>query len=443
MITPYLMSLVNNINKFHVERILVLLLILNLFFPIRYVFPSNFSNILGLYSDFTSFSLYLSDFLILGLILLNFRNFPTWFKDNRLIAALVIWLTLILVLQPASALGYDAYVLGRFILIALLYLIIANRAELLQEKALALLFSALGTLQSVIALFQFLNQKSIGLHFIGESPLGLAVIGASKAVSRGTEFVRGYGTFTHPNVLSAALLVGILFSAYLLFTSNTTRQKVVYSLLLALNIFGLTSSLSRAGIGATIVSIALFFAGLIFWHKVNRRIVWLCAVVVIVFVSAFASFQQFLFDRATVEDQAVTQRVVYNDIAVKMIQAYPIQGIGLGTSILSMQKHSEIYLEPWEIQPIHNYYLLSAAEMGIISAILLIIFFLLHVKQLVLRLKKSFDVFALTLLSIITGFLLLMLFDHYFYTLVQAQLLLWITLGIIAASTKRYFSANI
>jgi predicted aspartyl protease len=84
---------------------------------------------------------------------------------------------------------------------------------------------------------------------------------------------------------------------------------------------------------------------------------------------------------------------------------------------------------------VHNYFLLSAAELGIPFTMLLLYLFLYHLLKLFKNLNKN--VFDLTLFSILISFLVLMQFDHYFYTLQQTQMLLWVILGIIAAGIKK------
>ena len=90
----------------------------------------------------------------------------------------------------------------------------------------------------------------------------------------------------------------------------------------------------------------------------------------------------------------------------------------------------------------HNYFLLSAAELGIPGMLILIWFFFLHLKKLVVSIKnqvlsgdKELTTYYM-LLATFFSFLILMQFDHYFYTLQQTQMLLWIFLGIIASETR-------
>lgn len=154
-----------------------------------------------------------------------------------------------------------------------------------------------------------------------------------------------------------------------------------------------------------------------------------------------------------------------------MAEANPIFGVGLGESLLHMeqylpatnfsyqkdvnlneQSHAGFQqttnnnpkleagehktLAPWDKQPPHNYFIIAAAEMGIPGMIILIWFFLVNLLRLLKKIRGQPSPYLFSLLSILLCFLILMQFDHYFYTLNQTQLLLWIILGLIMAETQ-------
>ena len=56
-------------------------------------------------------------------------------------------------------------------------------------------------LQFGLAILQVLIGQGIGLKWIGEADLQVAKAGVSKFNLLGREFLRGYGTFAHPNIL--------------------------------------------------------------------------------------------------------------------------------------------------------------------------------------------------------------------------------------------------
>lgn len=419
-----------------IRPILYFLLVFSLFLPIRYVFPDNFSNITGIYSDFTSFSLYSADLVIFALLLINFRYIGAKIKFHHVILLLITWFLGNLVLLGHSLNNLNLYFLVRFLEGLVLYLIFTSDPSL-PKRRLIYWFSYFTAIESILALVQFVSQHSIGLYRLGESHLNQSLIGAAKIVSHGTKYIRGYGTFPHPNILAAFLLVGILFSLYLLFTSPKNQQWLFY-ILLILNCAGLAVTFSRAGVAAGVLVLVVYFAWLLFTRFEHQKIAWAIVAMVATTIVTTLVFHQFLFTRATLTDKAVKDRWFYNQVGFNMVKAHPWQGIGLGTSMLHMQQFTPASLMPWEIQPIHNYYLLVAAEAGLVGLVIILLLFLWHLFTLARTIIKNRShgagddhLYQLTLAMIFFGFLLLMLFDHYFYTTHQPQLLLWLILGFI------------
>jgi O-antigen ligase len=420
------------------EHILYFLLVFSLFFPIEDVLTSNSAFQTGAYSDFTAFTLYLSDIIILALLLVNIHLIYKRIIGFHVVLILLAWVLFTFLVHVNSLVSLNYYFLVRFLELIFIYLIFSNDKPIFPKKTFIYSFVGLGTLEAILGIYQFLAQKSLGLYRIGESHLNSNILGVAKIVSHGTKFIRAYGTFPHSNILSAFLFTTILFSVYLLFISEKKWQKIFFSFAVLINIFALTTSFSRAGLGVTIL-ISVAYLGWLAFSRINlKKTLLIAGLVLIAFVASFATFHQFLFTRATVTDEAVKQRAFYNHIGVNIVKAFPWQGIGFGASVLHMQQFSPVTLEPWEIQPIHNYYLLAAAEIGIIGGLLFLIFFLRHLFKLFMLLiknRRQFSddnyIYKLTLTAILCGFLLLMLFDHYFYTIVQPQLLLWVILGLM------------
>jgi O-antigen ligase len=108
-----------------------------------------------------------------------------------------------------------------------------------------------------------------------------------------------------------------------------------------------------------------------------------------------------------------------------------------------MEQYSNKILAPWDKQPPHNFFIIVAAEMGIPAMLILVWIFLSHLHKLVSSIKyqvlsknREHTTYYILLATIFICFLILMQFDHYFYTLQQTQMLLWLILGIIAAEIK-------
>ncbi len=416
------------------------LLIFTIFFPVRYVFYTNLSYYTGAYSDFTSFSLYISDIIILIFFFFNWKRF----YENNIVYFLVIlgsWLALT-VMRSTGNTSLELYFLFKFYELFVVFLFFSDIRHL-RKGGKIMLWTYLGLLisQILISFYQFFAQKSVGLYFFGESPIGQLLPGVARIVSHETTLVRAYGTFPHPNIFSAFLMVGVMLIAWQILVSLSQKRLIfLYSLLFA-TITTTILTFSRAGWLGTVVALATM--GIIYLAKngiTKRGIHFSIAIVVIVSIN-IGIFHQFLASRTTITDAAIHERIFYNKIGLEMIKDHPISGLGIGSSVLHMKQYAGIELKPWEIQPIHNYYLLTAAETGLVGFVLLIGFFLYLTLNLIRKILKSHDPVVymrrMFLASILFGFFSIMLFDHYFYTLQSPQIIFWIILGLIYAELKR------
>ncbi len=446
-----------NLQNKQIIKLLLILLIFSIFFPIRLVFFTKEAFLTGDYSDFTSFSLYLSDiFLILIFVYIFpyiYENF-SWTKINIGLPIFIIWLILALIFKSSNLSQINLWYCFKFIELIVAY---ETFMIIFQETALKItffkLFAWFCAIQSVLALSQFASQSSIGLYKLGEQHLNSAILGVSKIVSGGTTLIRGYGTFPHPNPLSAFLVAGVIITVYLLIQSEKRKSRMLYSLLLFLNILGVTVTFSRAAYLALALGLLILSIGLTViarreapkqsQNRLPRSFQSLAMTLTMVTISVIVSFflfKPFLFSRATFSDQSTIDRKFYNAVGLNMIQKNPIFGVGVGESVLHMEHYSSKTLQPWEKQPPHNYFIIAAAELGIPGALLLIWIIFSHLWGLLKKIKPGIDfklfTFYFLLFTILATFLLLMQFDHYFYTLEQTQILLWIFLGLIAAEIK-------
>jgi len=478
------------INKVNIAQIFFLLFLVSLFFSIRYVFPTPEAFKTGAYSDFTSISLYLSDIFLfitcLFILLPRGSGHSPRGGLRRLIVnsqlsivALLFWLILDLIWHKNTLSSLNWWFFVKYLELMVSYGTSCYLFSKTEVKGLFLrIFVIFSSFESILALWQFIAQKSLGLGKLGEQVLSPTIYGVAKIVSGGTTYIRGYGTFPHPNLLSAFLVVGVLFSIYLFVSTINNKLKTLYAFAILLNCLGLTVTFSRAGFLAAGVGLMVFFVYILLWRHPERvpacqRLSAVMAdrhpsegslnprkdssaafrmtpllVVVFSILICFIIFRPYLDTRATIMDDASLQRIFYAKIGVRMIQQNPIFGVGIGESVLHMQQYSPLKLWPWQIQPIHNYFLLAAAELGIPGVLIILWIFLSHLRSLILNLSagggsafggksQRENLFALCMLSILISFLVAMQFDHYFYTLQQTQMLLWVILGIIASETNK------
>ena len=251
--------------------------------------------------------------------------------------------------------------------------------------------------QALVAILQYAFQHSLGLWFLGESPLVVGQAGVATVVAQGHEYLRAYGTFPHPNLLAVWLLLGLWFAVVL-------RKKALFALMLIA--FFLTFSRVAIAVGAL---------SLIFYMPKTKKIISAFLGIVLTFSIIF--WPQ-ISSRLHIEtsDEAVAQRVFYTEIAWQSFREHPITGIGIGQFVPLLMERLPIYPD-FIYQPVHNIFLLILAELGIFG--LLAFLFLLYFS---LR-KHLFVLFCIVIL----GF-----FDHYFWTLQQGGLIFWGLLGYLA-----------
>lgn len=161
----------------------------------------------------------------------------------------------------------------------------------------------------------------------------------------------------------------------------------------------------------------------------------------------------FLFRLPFSSSEAFTQRLQLAKAAILMIKESPLIGVGLNNFLIRLP---DLWQEPATIrlfQPVHNIFLLIAAETGLVGLTIFLWFLILTYRRLrgdkvnpdpgiqdkvvladsefwkrkMTTVSSSSKVGILTALS---GILLLGFFDHYFFTLQQTQLLLALVLGL-------------
>ena len=133
--------------------------------------------------------------------------------------------------------------------------------------------------------------------------------------------------------------------------------------------------------------------------------------------------------------RAISDRLLYQEIAFEMIKAKPILGVGYKNFVLEMDNYTKEPLKSHQHQPVHNIYLLIGAETGITG---LIVFLLFIGAILQSAWKSKLTTLSITFLSIFIGFLFIGLFDHYLWTIQQGQLMFFVVSGLLIGALKKH-----
>lgn len=267
-------------------------------------------------------------------------------------------------------------------------------------------------------------------------------LGPSTVETSLRRWLRGYGTFPHPNILGGWMVLGLLcWLGVLLATHPLVSEKDSWFRLAAivgtaLGAGGLWFSFSRsAWIG---LCIFLF----LFWlYVLLKKRVWLVPVfkwtllIAVMLVISAAVFEDPFRARTSFTDQRSLAQFRLEEQSqevrvqqwqeAKDIALSPIVGIGSGvgnyTAFLGKMFPSR---KVYHLQPMHSTPILAGLELGIIGSVLLLILLVQYIKKFV---TNPFGVMLLIAIAC------MMLFDHYWWSLYP---------GVIATTFALWFASQ-
>lgn len=366
-------------------------------------FWPDWSLIFGIRIDYLSPTVYLSQLVLLVLLLFFFHSHG---KKNISISRLkkVTVTSLVFVVLFFLSSG-PLITLSRFSLIltsvGLFFYVKATHSRSYKLVASPFLFSL--CFLAIVSSIQFLLGHSIGgiFYWFGERPLSVSMPGIALVSLAGGDHLRAYATLPHPNALAGTVLVGVLG----LFPVFTGKQKLI-SLLLGLIIIVLTFS-------QTVWFIVLLLPFLFFMvKKLSTRFLWLVVPSMVV-LSVMLGLLPHLVELSLPKE--LMERILLANTALRTWVDHFLFGVGIGNGILFSPRTL--------IQPVHNIFLLIAEETGIVG---LIVFSLCCIK---IFLSKKAHTKLLLLVVLIVG-----LSDHYFFTLLQPMMMCALVAGVTLTS---------
>lgn len=365
--------------------------VLLLLLPIQLAFHfwPNWAYVWGVRIDYLAPTIYLTDILIFLILITAPKK-----KPKNFILPILIFIFLLINCFLAQNRGVAFYKLLKIVEFFLLGLYVSRSAYSLQLIVYSLPFAVLYS--SLIAIGQFIKQGSLNgiLWWLGERNFNLSQPGIARTVINGRLFLRPYATFPHPNALAGFFLVSLILTVPHLFYKHRLFT-IFYSVLAILTII---LSFSRS---AWLVGVLIFF--LVLFRRARNYFLLI--------------------------GEAFGQRLILSQISLQLIKLKPIFGVGLNNFIVYLPSFWPSQEMVRLLQPVHNIFLLTAAETGIVGLIIFSLFLFLTFKKL---LTANNQPFALALIAI----LLLGLFDHYWLTLQQNQLLFAIVLGLSWGSRR-------
>ncbi len=377
------------------EEILLFLTLLFLPTQLGKHFWPDFSYIYSLKIDYLSPTIYFWDVLVVALLLVWILRRP---KINKIALSLFLFFLLTQVLSLIGAANIQAglvrleqyWVAGLFGI----FLASADFNKLKKKIYLPLFLGILG--ESLLAISQFIKGSTLGLWILGERSFTISTPGIAKFDFQGVQFLRPYATFSHPNVLAGYMLVAIAL----------LRKKYI-TFLAALTIF---LTMGRTAILAGFIP-AVFFLK-------RKHLIFLVVLLLVLSPILFTRFTSIL----NFDNLALIRREELAGNAFQMFLKNPLFGIGLNNFIPAVA--SELITGPNRfLQPVHNIFLLTLSETGIVGLIGLLFLIGFPIKRI---------------FNLLPWFVIIFLgmFDHYFLTLPQGYRLLFLVWGFSLSMVK-------
>lgn len=368
----------------------------------HFFFP--FSYISAVRVDYLSPTLYVTDILALILIVSNIKIVAkTLYSKFYLLLFCILIINILFSLLPPISLYWLLKI------VELLGIVIIFSKRVLDEKKILAGFLIGTTFVFGLSLIQYVNRRTLQgiFYFFGERALSVSTPGVAKASLAGTEFLRPYGTFSHPNSLAGFYLLVFFF---VLSYKPFSRFFLVKHVLLLLSTLLIFFSFSKIAIATFLLLniLYLFKQGILRGCRpcTIARILTLFAV-------------SFIFFQVNTDPLTVQKRWELLQNATQILIRFPITGTGIGAYLIAQQG----FISKFPLffnQPVHNIFFLYIAQLGIIGGGIVAVLLLKNKK---IKLTSYAYVFFVVVL---TG-----LFDHYWLTLQQNILLLAVVLGVL------------
>jgi len=346
-----------------------------------------------------------------------------------------------------AAYRYVLFLLG----LGLFWLIV--KVEYDQKKMAIAFFSGL-LIQSGLAIWQFLNQgtfadKWLGMALHNPSDLGTSVIETVGVDGIPERWLRAYGSLDHPNILGGVLAIGLIILIFYFISKKKLESEsavthpvlarrestplkrglIIFYFLLFILFLGLIFTFSRSAALALSVGIILFF--IFYFIKKNsaalKKLGLAVFLATIMFGVIFAGYSDLFITRAQIssrlEIKSVTERSDYLKDSYKIIKKDWLFGTGIGNYTKELSQENP--KRPWfDIEPVHNVFLLVFSEIGIGG----VLFFIALLVYLFVQSWRKNNILSL---SIIAALAIMMMFDHYLWSLPFGILFFWLAIGFV------------
>jgi O-antigen ligase len=324
-------------------------------------------------------------------------------------------------------------------------------------------FVAGAVVQSVFGIGQVLTQATPVSSWLGLSAHDPAISGTSVVEAGGYRILRAYGSLPHPNILGGYLATALLatFGFYLkvyesvrdgfkIFTRENIRRHIEgrqwyiktaakiagLFLIQAALLLGLLLTFSRsAWVGfaaACLITLVVIWLrkvkwGIALWIKWSAALLIISGVVFAIIPSPFVGRGS---ASGRLEELSTTMRQNQYQDAWALIKMEPLRGVGYGNMVAAIYDKLEIGRFADKYQPVHNIFILSAVELGIVGGLVFLAFCWLIIRTGIQHALSGSDPWRIMVLPLFVCLLVVGLFDHYLWTLQPGVMLWWLVVGL-------------
>jgi O-antigen ligase len=361
-----------------------------------------------------------------------FLNFKNKYLNKIIISLAVFELFVFISLFFSCDISLSIY--RYFILLLALFLFLIVRHFKKEQKEIIIwAFLIASFFQAIIAIYQFIWQKSFAFKYLGIAFQDASVLGTSVIETDSGRFLRAYGALDHPNILGGLMALACLYSfCFLVKKKNYSINRKLYLWLIYLfSLSALFFSFSRSAWLAFIIIKLILVISLFIKKLAVKRVLFICLSSLFLITSFSLIYHDLVSTRLLAKGRI--EQISLNERS-QAIKEYKLAsnhqlflGKGLGTYSLYEYINDDRKHEAWYYQPIHNVYLLALSEIGLLGFLAFLVFIFFYILEIIRKKKKYLILSLVTILF----FLIIFFFDHWFLTIPFGLWLFFLFLAII------------
>ncbi len=287
-----------------------------------------------------------------------------------------------------------------------------------------------GVVQGVLSVWQFFSQHIFASKWLGIAEQSAGRLGASVVEFGHERWLRAYGSFGSPNALGIYLAVILIFGLSFYTSVKDGKFRILFTIGQIFILSGLILSFSRgAWVAAAVglITCAVLRARKSAFKPLVRQYIFYF-LLILFFIFTLQPILSARFNlQNRLEHKSIAERVSQIGEWKNIFFEHPFLGVGLNQYTL-YEYRANPNLPVWNYQPIHNIYLLSLAEVGILGVVLLVVLWAAFLRLIY---RRNRDYLPVLLTLFIAGF-----FDHWLWSMFTGAVFWWV-IFIVGLAPRR------